>query len=223
MSPKSLIIYFLVLLADILLIAFGKDDYRYATKPLLMVLLAVYVLYTDIKIPRPWRILLLLALFFSSLGDDLLLYNHYFLAGLGSFLVAHIMYILFFLMIRYNNPPVPLCKYPLIILNAAVVILFILFMTPYLGSLTIPVIIYAVVISIMVQSALHAFHFRQQRAGWYCITGAVLFLLSDALIATGKFYHPLPGGDILVMLTYGFAQWALVYGGTEYFRRRITE
>jgi uncharacterized membrane protein YhhN len=117
---------------------------------------------------------------------------------------------------------VPLCKYPLILLTAAAVILFILFMAPYLGSLTIPVIIYAAVISFMLLSALHAFHFRRQRAGLYCVTGALLFIISDALIATGKFYHSFPGSGILVMLTYGVAQYALVYGGTEYFRERIT-
>lgn len=222
LRPRSLIIYFLVLLADILLIAFDKDSCRYATKPLLVVLLAIYVLYADVKIPRSFRIFLLMALFFSSLGDDLLLFNNLFLPGLGSFLVAHIMYIIFFLKIRYSNLPVPFCKYPLVFLNAAVVIVFILFLVPYLGSLTIPVMVYALALSITVQSVLHAFHFRRQPAGWYCMAGAVLFLISDSLIAVGKFYHPLPGGDILVMLTYGFAQWGLVYGSTEYFRKRIT-
>lgn len=218
MRPQRLIVYFIVLLADILLIAFDKEAYRYTTKPLLMILLAVYVLYTDVKMPRSYRAFLLLALFFSSMGDDLLLFPNLFLPGLGSFLLAHIMYIIFFLKIRYSNLPVPMCKYPFIFLNAAVVILFILLMVPYLGSLTVPVIIYAFALSITVQSVLHAFHFRRQPAGWYCIIGAVLFLLSDLLIAVGKFYHPLPGGDIVVMLTYGFAQWGLVYGSTEYFR-----
>jgi uncharacterized membrane protein YhhN len=222
LRPKHLIIYFLVLLADILLIALDLDSYRFATKPLLMILLAVYVLYTDVKIPRTYRILLLLALFFSSLGDDLLLLENLFLPGLGSFLVAHLMYIFFFLKIRYSNPPVPPCKYHFVFLNAAVVIVFILFLVPYLGSLTIPVIIYSTTISIMVQSVLHAFHFRRQPIAWYCMAGAVLFLISDSLIALGRFYHPLPGGDILVMLTYGLAQWGLIYGSTEYFRVKIT-
>ena len=224
MRPQRFIfyIYFFVLLADMLLIALDKEAYRFATKPLLMILLAVYVLYADVKMPRSYRIFLLLALFFSSLGDDLLLFPNLFLPGLGGFLLAHIMYITFFLKIRYSNPPVPLCKYPLIFLNAAIVILFILFMAPYLGSLTVPVIVYALALSITVQSTLHAFHFRRQPAGWYCIIGAVLFLLSDLLIAVGKFYQQLPCGDIIVMLTYGFAQWGLVYGSTEYFRRRIT-
>lgn len=224
MRPQRFVIYiyFLVLLADMLLIAFNKESCRFATKPVLMILLAVYVLYSNAKMPRDYRIFLLLALVFSSLGDDLLLFPNLFLPGLGGFLLAHVMYIIFFLKIRYSNPPVPLCRYPLILLNAAIVILFILFMAPYLGNLIVPVIVYAFALSITVQSVLHAFHFRRQPAGWYCIIGAVLFLLSDLLIAVGKFYHSFPGGDVIVMLTYGFAQWGLVYGSTEYFRRKIT-
>jgi len=222
LRPKHLIVYFLVLLADILLIAFGKEEYRYATKPLLMILLAVYTLYTNIKMPRSFRIFILLALFFSSLGDDLLLFDHLFLPGLGSFFIAQVMYCIFFLKIRYSNLPVPLCRYPYILLNAAVIILFLLFLLPHLGSLAVPVIAYAITLFFLVQCVLHAFHFSRQPSGWYSLIGAILFTISDALIATGKFYRPLPAGDILVMLTYGFAQWGLVYGGTEYFRVKIS-
>ncbi|SEW06332.1 lysoplasmalogenase [Chitinophaga arvensicola] len=218
----GLIIYFIVLLADILLIAIGKENYRFCTKPLLMILLAVYVLYANVKMPVTFRAFLLLALFFSSFGDDLLLFDSLFLPGLGSFFIAHIMYSIFFLKIRYSNLPVPNCRYVYIFLNAAAVIAFIMFLLPYLGSLAMPVILYAIVISIMLQSAIHAFHFERQPAGWYCVIGALLFIISDGLIATGKFYHPLPGGDILVMLTYGFAQWALVVGSTAYFRVKIS-
>ncbi|MET3874985.1 lysoplasmalogenase family protein [Chitinophaga sp. OAE865] len=221
LRPKHLIVYFLALLADILLIAFDKEEYRYATKPLLMILLAVYTLYTNIKMPRSFRIFLLLALFFSSLGDDLLLFDHLFLPGLGSFFIAQIMYCIFFLKIRYSNLPVPLCRYPYILLNAAVIILFLLFLLPHLGSLAVPVIAYAIALFFLVQCVLHAFHFSRQPTGWYSLVGAILFVISDALIATGKFYRPLPAGDILVMLTYGFAQWGLVYGSTEYFRVKI--
>lgn len=218
--PVILIIYFLALLADILCIALNKDSYRYVTKPLLMVLLAVYVLVTDTKMPRSFRTFLLLAIFFSFLGDDLLLFERFFLPGLGSFLLAHVMYIIFFLKIRYSNPPVPLCKYPYIFLNAAVIILFILFLTPYLGSLFVPVVIYSLALSITVQSVLHAFHFGRQPEAWYCMIGAVLFLISDSMIAIGKFYHPFPANGILVMLTYGIAQWGLIYGSILYFRKR---
>ncbi|MFY0253228.1 lysoplasmalogenase [Chitinophaga sp. 30R24] len=219
LRTRSLLIYILILLADILLIVLHRADLRYTTKPLLMVPLVVYVLYAKVKMSWPFRLFLLLALFFSSIGDDLLLHDNLFLPGLASFLFAQIMYLVFFLKIRFSNVPIPSCKYPFIFLNAAAVIVFILFLLPYLGALTLPVVIYAVMLSIMVQSTLHAFHFWRQQAGWYCVAGATLFLASDTLIAIDKFYHPLPGGNIIVMLTYGLAQLGLVYGGISYFPR----
>ncbi|RFS24064.1 lysoplasmalogenase [Chitinophaga silvatica] len=222
LRPNSLLVFFFLLLADLVLVALNLNEYRVATKPLLTLLLVIYVLYSRSPVPKGFRNLLLTALLFSSLGDDLLLYDNgsLFLPGLGSFLIAHIFYIIFFLKIRYSNPPTPACKYPFIFLNAAVVILFLLFLMPYLGPFKIPVIIYALTISITVQSVLHSFHFNRQPAGWYCITGAVLFLISDSLIAVGKFYHPFPGSDILVMLTYGLAQFGLVFGSLKYFESK---
>ncbi|NSL89657.1 lysoplasmalogenase [Chitinophaga solisilvae] len=218
LKSRWLLLFFVTLLADISLIAMHMDSYRYATKPLLMVILAVYFFQNSSLVPRSQRIMMYAALFFSFSGDVLLLSDHLFLPGLGSFLLAHLCYIGYLLRIRYSNPPVPLCKYPVIFLNAAAVIAFILFLLPTLGNMTIPVIVYALAISIMLQSALHAFHLRSQPAGWYCVLGALLFVISDSLIATGKFHGPIPGGDILVMLTYGLAQAGLVYGGARHYR-----
>ncbi|MDQ0105655.1 putative membrane protein YhhN [Chitinophaga terrae (ex Kim and Jung 2007)] len=222
LRSSSLLLYFLLLLADILLIAFHAEAYRVATKPLLMLLLVIYALYSNVAIPGAYRSFLLAALLFSSLGDDLLLYDgdRLFLPGLGSFFLAHIAYIVFFLKIRYSNPPVPLCKYPYIFLNAAAAIAFILFLAPYTGSFTWPVILYALAISINVQSTIHAFHFKRQPMAIYCVIGAVLFMISDSLIAFQKFYQPIPGGDMLVMLTYGLAQSGLVYGSVKYFESK---
>lgn len=222
LRPISLLVYFFLLLADILLIAFNLEAYRITTKPLLMLLLVIYVLYSNAAIPGTYRNLLLAALLFSSVGDDLLLYdgNTLFLPGLGSFLVAHLFYIIFFLKIRYNNPPVPSCKYPYIILNAAVVIAFFMFLLPHTGAFTLPVIIYGLTISVTVQSVIHAFHFSRQKTAFYCIAGAILFMISDSLIAVQKFARPFPGGDILVMLTYGLGQYGLVYGGVKYFKSK---
>ncbi|HVI48323.1 MAG TPA: lysoplasmalogenase [Chitinophaga sp.] len=217
LKSKWLIIYFITLLADLILIGLQMEPYRYATKPLLMLILAVYFLSARTPMPQNRRLIMFAALLFSFAGDVLLLFNNLFLPGLIAFLCAHICYIVFFLKIRYTNPPVVLCRYPLIFLNAALLIGFIMFMLPYLGSMLIPVMVYCTVIFIMVQSVLHCFHFRTQPAAWYCMTGAVLFMISDSLIAVDKFYHPLPAGGIWVMLTYGLAQCGLVYGSIKYF------
>lgn len=218
-ASRWLVLYFLTLLADLILISLNMDSFRFATKPLLVPLLAVYFLSADSMMPGKQRAWMYGALLFCLLGDVLLMFDHLFLSGLGCFLVGHIFYIIFFLTIRYSNPPVPYCKYGWVFLNAAAVIGYILFLVPYLGTMVIPVIIYSLVISIMLQSVIHAFHFRYQRMAWYCVMGALLFVLSDSLIALGRFYHPLPGGGQLVMLTYGLAQAGLVYGAVQYYRR----
>ncbi|MCW3462199.1 lysoplasmalogenase [Chitinophaga nivalis] len=218
-KSKWTLFYGVILFADLILIAFHAGIFRYATKPLLMIILAIYFLGSKAPMPRLSKILLVAALFFSFGGDVLLLLpDKYFLPGLGSFLLAHILYMLFFLKIRYSNFPIPLCKYPLVFLHAAVLIVFILFLLPYLGSLTVPVIVYALAVSLVVQCVLHAFRFREQPAGWYCMIGSVLFLISDGIIAVEKFYHPLPQGGLLVMFTYGLAQLGLVYGSIQYYR-----
>ncbi|NLR65166.1 lysoplasmalogenase [Chitinophaga varians] len=214
-----LALYFLTLFADLVLISLNMDSLRFATKPLLVPLLAVYFLTAGEAMPAKQKAWMYGAMLSCLLGDVLLMFDHLFLSGLGCFLVGHIFYIIFFLTIRYSNPPVPFCKYHWVFLNAAAVIGYILFLIPYLGNMLIPVIIYSLVISIMLQSVIHAFHFRYQRMAWYCLAGAVLFVLSDSLIALNRFYHPLPAGGQLVMLTYGLAQAGLVYGAVQYYRR----
>ena len=46
----------------------------------------------------------------------------------------------------------------------------------------------------------------------YFIPGAILFVLSDGLLAINKFNLQDPKMDIFVMLTYGLAQLYLVMG-----------
>ncbi len=221
-KPAWFILYFIVLIADLLAIVLDADGIRYVSKPLLMPLLGAGLLAAIHRLrPAIFRNLLLTALFFSWLGDILLLWDKYFLPGLGSFLLAHLAYIGFFLKVRYTNYPLPLCKYPLIFLTEAMVIAFLFFLFPYLGSLSIPVIVYAITISFTLLCVMHAFRFKEQPMGWYCIAGSILFIVSDAMIATQRFYHSFPGAGICVMLTYGLAQWALIEGSLSYLNSRV--
>jgi uncharacterized membrane protein YhhN len=59
---------------------------------------------------------------------------------------------------------------------------------PSLGDLTIPVFIYALVISTML---LFAFALMWKKpANWYILIGAVIFVSSDSILAFNKFYNP---------------------------------
>lgn len=216
-----LILYFLVLLADLIAIVSDAGSLRYITKPLLMPLLGINLLLAISRLrPAVFRNLLLIALFFSWMGDILLLWGGYFLAGLGSFLLAHLAYIAFFLKVRYTNYPLPLCQYPLIFLSEAIVLGFLFFIFPYLGALAVPVIIYAITISFTLLCALHAFRFKEQPMGWYCVAGSILFICSDGMIAITHFYDSFPAAGICIMLTYGLAQWALINGSARYLLSR---
>jgi uncharacterized membrane protein YhhN len=63
----------------------------------------------------------------------------------------------------------------------------------------------------MLVSCIAVFGFSK-RAGKTCIAGAVLFVLSDSLLAINKFHHPFPEAGLLIMLIYIMAQLFIVTG-----------
>jgi uncharacterized membrane protein YhhN len=91
---------------------------------------------------------------------------------------------------------------------------------PGTGSLKVPVLVYASVLGAMLLTAIHAFHFPAQLAGAFCVTGAMLFVISDSLLALDKFYSPFKAAPLLVMTTYCLAQLLLVTGSRKYLQSR---
>ncbi|MES1220385.1 MAG: lysoplasmalogenase family protein, partial [Bacteroidota bacterium] len=77
------------------------------TKPVLIVVLAACFISTTYKVSSGIKKWILVALFFSWVGDILLMFvdtsSVYFLAGLASFLVAHIFFIFFFHAVRLQE------------------------------------------------------------------------------------------------------------------------
>ena len=142
----------------------------------------------------------LAGLILSFFGDLFLLFKWGFLPGLGSFLLAHLCYI-----ISFKKKPQKRIKefWPIILSLYASILLVFLF--PYLKEMKIPVFIYAVVISVMMYSALKT-HNRN------LIIGALFFLISDTLLSFYMFFQPLIMLNLLVMTTYILAQWFLVRG-----------
>jgi uncharacterized membrane protein YhhN len=218
------ILFFLFLLIDLIAIACNRKEVSYVAKPMLTILLAIYFLNNTKHVALIFRILMFAALFFSCIGDIFLLFEdkreEFFIAGLGCFLFTHLAYIGFFLKIRYSNYPLPDCQWPYIFLTEAALLLFIFTMLPYLGDMSIPVIIYAIFISFTLLTSMHAFRLKEQVSGWFAVGGAILFILSDTLIAIDHFYHTIPAGNFLVILTYGLAQWGLCTGGLKYLQIR---
>jgi uncharacterized membrane protein YhhN len=141
----------------------------------------------------------------------------FFLLGLSAFLVAHVFYILFFQGARQaagikSNPW-------LLLLVSFYYTSLILFLSPYLGDKEWPVRIYGVVISLMLLLALHMRQLPDKTAGPLMCIGAVLFVLSDSVLAVNKFYSSFEGAGIIVMATYAAGQLFIVRGAAQYTRQ----
>jgi uncharacterized membrane protein YhhN len=152
---------------------------------------------------RAWAVGIGLVL--SSVGDVLL--EIYFQAGMAAFALAHISYIVAFAgVIRRDG----LNKSGWLLAAAVLIISIALgvWLTPGMAELLVPGLIYQVIISVMVITAMLS------KASPIARAGAVIFMLSDSLIAVEKFgdMHVIPGA---VWITYAVAQIMLAWGFTR--------
>jgi uncharacterized membrane protein YhhN len=206
--------FLLIAAIHLLAIVFVWEDIRFITKPLLMPLLALAV-YANSPAGKQ-RSIILIAILFSFLGDTFLLFDYknplYFIFGLVSFLVTHILYIVYFIGIQPEQPSL-LKKYPwliLIIIGYGFSLVYFLF--PKLGDLKIPVIVYAAIICSMLLCSIHIYKKVNPKAGFLFVGGAILFVLSDSMLAINKFSAAFPWSALLIMLTYCAAQYFIAKG-----------
>ncbi len=215
-----LYIFLLALVADLVLIWLNQPDLRLFTKPVLMLTLAGYFANSVMYIASPLKKWILMALLLSWAGDLFLLFEssnaQFFIWGLASFLLAHLCYILFFHIIRMKEAVKPRPLF--LVAVAAYYFALIYLLSPYLKDLAIPVRVYAVVISFMYMLAMHLVYIRNGKAGLLMMVGALLFVVSDSVLAINRFYASFVGADTLVMLTYGFAQLLIVEGAIRFIR-----
>lgn len=209
-----LVSYALVCTVHVLSQALELTAVAMATKPLLMPLLAAYLVSAA---QRPFTRLVRVvaaALAFSWLGDVLLEVARHvdsdllFLAGIGGFLVAQVLYIVAFTqLVRASTPPrPPVWALVYVLYGVGLVVL----LGPDLGEFLVPVAVYAAAICTMgiVASGVNRF----------TALGAAVFVASDTMIAVGEFTDlwtlALNWQRVLVMTTYTVAQALLVHGVT---------
>ncbi|MET0759749.1 MAG: lysoplasmalogenase [Flavobacterium sp.] len=198
----------------LLIILLGHEDIAWFLKPLLLPFL-LFSVYTSEKFPT--KNLLLSALTFSWIGDVILMFADkgelYFIFGLVSFLISHILYIVLFSKQEnttdYRKNIIFWIAFILIILylKSMLTLLF-----PKLGDLKIPVSIYALTISTMLLVSLKGYFSWEKPANISILFGAMFFVTSDSILAINKFYEPLPYATFLIMFTYLVAQFAIVVG-----------
>ncbi|MFE2295782.1 lysoplasmalogenase [Streptomyces sp. NPDC059452] len=191
-----LVAFLLVAAVDLAGLLAGLDTVHLVAKPLLMPLLAGYTAV------RGGPRLLVVALLFGWGGDVFLLADNdlAFLLGMGSFAFGHVCYLTLF---GRDRAPASLATAIAYVLVLAVFLVLIWSDLP--AELRVPVAGYSLLLTAMA--------WRAGVLGRYAAAGGALFLLSDALIATGIAEWPrLPAPDFWVMLTYIAAQLLLALG-----------
>jgi len=142
------------------------------------------------------------ALLLCATGDVLL--EIVFVAGMAAFALGHIVYILCFLqwgrVLGLNKRDYPVAGLVVIVSLGLMAWFF-----PRLGGLMIPALIYQAVITTMVATAMVV------KAPMLARLGAVIFMLSDTLIAVGKFTSLTPPTGS-VWITYAAAQIMIAWG-----------
>ncbi len=216
-----LFLFFLLALADWYLVMTDSYRLRNVTKPLTLIALILWF-----SISGGWQghtAILGAGLIFSLAGDIFLLKSillvrpGMFQLGLLSFLLAQILYTVMFNETLPSVNPVTVGLLFLVGIAAyfaARHILSGLRRTPEGEKRQVPVMLYMVAISLMVFSALYTL----LRPDWELLhaalvaAGALLFYVSDFVLASNAFVKPYRYAGILIMLTYHLAQVAIVGG-----------
>lgn len=182
-------------------VARGSRVGVYVCKPATLVLLVAVALTLD-PVHSDVRAWFVVALLLSLAGDVfLMLPRDAFVAGLASFLLAHVAYAIG---LNLHTEGVWLLAIPVFVATA------------YLGRRLVdgivasgapemvgPVVAYVLVISVMGASAIAS-------GSWVAAAGALLFITSDALIGENRFVAPQPWAPVTIMVTYHLGQALLV-------------
>ncbi len=141
------------------------------------------------------------ALLFCAAGDIGLALGH-FLPGLGAFLLGHLCYLAAFA----SPPRWSGARLAVLCVIGAGAVGLLSYLVPRLGDMTLPVCAYVLVILAMSTAAVVG---RDNH--WLVALGALLFLVSDSLIALNRFGEPLDAAAYWIMTTYYGAQWLLTH------------
>jgi alkylglycerol monooxygenase len=184
--------------------ALGFTQLHQLFKPLAM-LLAIASVAQRLNLPASRNVfgwLLVAGLACSLAGDCLLMVPGFFIPGLVAFLLAHLCYIALF---KQALPWFPKPRALFITLGLGGAMYAFLFdgLSPVLR---IAVGAYVVVIALMAAQAVGRAMVLRDGASSAVAVGAMVFMLSDSLLATNKFAFALPMAPFWILATYYVAQ-----------------
>ncbi len=218
---KKLILHFLfvVIVVGVLAGEFFKDtQVDYFFKPFIIIWIGGYFLLHSKNIDKKVVLLASLAFLFSWIGDLLMMFSGrfvFFVSGIGSFLVAQLLYSFLFLRtINISGKKPFLKKKPFwLIPYIAFGIIIYMILFPQLDIvLRIAVFVYIIAILGMSSMALNRYGNGHPLSFSLVYAGSLFFVVSDSLIAINRFLVAIPYEGILIMTTYIVAQYLIMRG-----------
>lgn len=154
-------------------------------------------------------------LFFSWIGDVFLEVpgggEIMFMAGLGGFLLSLVLYAVVFFSTPGRNEFFHSRFYLLIpVLLYGLAMGFYLY--DHLGEMRLPVIVYETAMITMLAGAVSRIVKVNRTSYFMVLAGAILFIISDSVLALDKFVKPVSLSTLIIMGTYIAAQWLIATG-----------
>lgn len=214
------ILYFATGIAFIALETIGAAWTGIAVKSLIIPLLIWLYLRFAWGHWNRFHSMIVTALVFSWIGDITLqltqFQESFFLIGVGCFLIAQLIYMVVFFITPGKNSvffgkiylAVPVVLY-------GMGILWLLY--EGLGDMKLPVTIYTVVIMTMLLAAVNREKKVNRQSYLLVLAGAVIFVVSDSILAINKFAQPFELGRIASMTSYITAQFLIALGCARQF------
>ena len=186
----------------------------FIAKSLIIPMLMILFIANTNSFGKRLNVLIFAGLFFSWAGDVTLEFTGsnpvFFILGLVSFLLAHVMYLTAFFSTRGKNyiPDKWYVMIPVIIYG----VVLLAYLYPFLFEMRLPVVIYTAVIITMLTGAINRKKKVDSDSYYLVLAGAILFLVSDSALAVNKFRYQFEPAGIIIMVTYIAAQYLIVTG-----------
>jgi len=199
------------------------------SKALFLPTLMMYLYVQPNLSNKPGKNLVMMGLVGSFLGDVFLISKSLFIPGMIAFMMTHVFNIIFFSKIYSPKKPKSTLLYTSIFLLVSFCVFMYTQLSGGMGKLIYPILVYMALISSAALMAIHVATNKPTKiiANNFWIPGMLFFLASDSILAFNKFdwsiNDPIENIGLVIMITYGLAQFLLVKGFQMYFSSKAAD
>lgn len=217
-SRKKIFATIFILIVAFVLLASSTQNFllEIIFKPLIVISLLVYLFIESGHKGKAVNYAIS-GLLLSLLGDVLLIFQEehtlFFIGGLVSFLLAHVSYVLYYLR-SSETTAVKKIKNKTVYISFMIIYGIVMYAVLYnnLGELAAPVFVYTSILISMNIFAINRYGKVNDTSFKLILIGAIIFAISDSLLAFNKFFIPIPLAGVWILSTYATAQYFIVQG-----------